>query len=92
MQCPKILLPLEEQDCTLTFCQIIRHIFKTLINMVGEDISFDYFLTNLKVDEKIYILALRCTLQKPTLFFKCNPKDKEQMYLRYIPNHCGKQI
>jgi hypothetical protein len=50
MQRPKILLPLEKQDCTLTLCQIIRHIFKTLINMVGEDISFDKFLTNLKLD------------------------------------------
>jgi hypothetical protein len=45
MQCPKILLLLEEQDCILTLRQIIRHIFKTLINMVGEDIYFDKFLT-----------------------------------------------
>ncbi len=43
--------------------------------MVGEDISFDKFLTNLKLDEKNYILALQCILLKPTLFFKCNPKD-----------------
>jgi hypothetical protein len=43
MQCPKILLVLKEQDCTLIICQIIRHIFKTLINMVGEEIYFDKF-------------------------------------------------
>jgi hypothetical protein len=68
MQHPKILLPLEKQDCTLTLCQIIRRIFKTLINMVGENISFDKFLTNLKLDEKKYFFALRCTLQNPHCF------------------------
>jgi len=43
MQCPKILFALKEQDCTLIICQIIRHIFKTLINMVGEEFYLNKF-------------------------------------------------
>lgn len=40
--------------------------------MVGENISFDKFLTNLTLDEKNYIFALRCIVQNPH-FFQMQP-------------------
>jgi len=33
---------------------------------LGEDISFEQFLLDLKIDEKTYILGLCYTIKKPT--------------------------
>jgi hypothetical protein len=37
--------------------------------------KFDEFFSNLQLNENTYLLALRCTLQKPTLFLKRKPCD-----------------
>jgi hypothetical protein len=51
-------------------------IYKKLVNMGwGMEISFHEFLLELQLDENTYLLALQCTLQKPTLFLKCKPDD-----------------
>ncbi len=39
------------------------------------DITIDEFLTKLQINEITYLLALQCTLCKPTLFFKRKPND-----------------
>jgi hypothetical protein len=72
----KVLILLKEGECIVDFCQITTTIYKHLVNMgLGENIFFDKILTNMCLNEKTYILALKCTLQKPTLFFKCQPND-----------------
>jgi hypothetical protein len=43
--------------------EINIQIYKKLINMgLGEDISFEQFLLDLKIDEKTYILGLCYTI------------------------------
>jgi hypothetical protein len=42
---------------------------------LGNENSFNEFLSNLQMDKNIYLLALWSTLQKPTLFLKCKPCD-----------------
>ncbi len=76
MKSTKVLLPLEEGECIVDLCQTTTTIFKQLVNMgLSEDNSFDKFLTNMCLNQETYILTLRCTLQKPTLFLKCCPND-----------------
>jgi len=42
---------------------------------LGNKNSFDEFFSNFQLNENTYLLALQCTLQKPTLFLKCKPCD-----------------
>jgi len=52
----KILLLLDEQDCMPNQGEINIQIYKKLINMgLGEDISFEQFLLDLKINEETYI-------------------------------------
>jgi hypothetical protein len=61
MRCTKILLALEEENCTLTFHQPSTCIFKTLINIGRiKETYFDKFLTNLQLDKQTYVIAFRC--------------------------------
>jgi len=39
------------------------------------DITIDEFLIELQINEITYMLALQCTLCKPTLFFKHKQND-----------------
>ena len=41
----------------------------------GDNISFDQLLTNLKVTENNYILAIRSSLVSPTIFLKRQPNE-----------------
>jgi hypothetical protein len=51
-------------------------IFNKLVSMgTCLDITIDEFLANLQIDEITYMIALQCTLCKPTLFFKHKPND-----------------
>jgi hypothetical protein len=43
--------------------------------ILGLEISFDQFLSDLHFNENTYLFALQCTIQKPTLLLKCNPND-----------------
>jgi hypothetical protein len=42
---------------------------------LGEDISFQQFLLDLKIDEKTCILRLHYIIKEPTLFLKQKPND-----------------
>ena len=41
----------------------------------GEDISFDGLLLKLKVTEENYLLAIRSSINTPTVFLKRNPNE-----------------
>ena len=41
----------------------------------GEDIAFDQLLVNLKVTEQNYLLAIRSSLQAPTIFLERKPNE-----------------
>ena len=41
----------------------------------GEDIAFDQLLVNLKVTEQKYLLAIRSSLQAPTIFLERKPNE-----------------
>ena len=41
----------------------------------GQDISFDQLLTNLNISEQNYYLAIRSSLNSPTIFLKRNPDE-----------------
>jgi hypothetical protein len=51
--------------------EINIHIYKKIVDMgLNEDITFQQFLLNLKIDEKTYILRLCYTIIRPILFLK----------------------
>jgi hypothetical protein len=71
MKHKKILLLLDEQDHMLNHGEINIQFYKKLIDMgLWEDISFEQFLLDLKIDEETYFLGLHYMIQKPTLFLK----------------------
>ena len=41
----------------------------------GQDITFDQLLLNLNVSEETYLLAIRSSLNSPTIFFKQQPNE-----------------
>lgn len=43
----------------------------------GEDITFDQLLLNLNVSEETYLLAIRSSLNSPTIFFKQQPNESK---------------
>ncbi len=44
---------------------------------LGVKISFDQFFSDLYLNEQTYLLALQCIIQKPTLFLKHKPNDRQ---------------
>lgn len=81
MQKTMILRPLDDYD---TLCpekqKYIKESaerIKTELDMMkfGEDISFQEFLDKLRLTEENYILALRHTLKRDTLFLKRTPSE-----------------
>ncbi len=66
----KVLSPLEEGECIVDFCQITTTIYKHLVNMgLGEDISFDKFLTNMCLNEETYIFSINMHITKTHIVF-----------------------
>ena len=51
--------------------------FKIKLNDLkeGENISFDEMLTNLGVPEQCYVLAVRSSINHPTVFLKRSPNE-----------------
>jgi hypothetical protein len=75
MKKTKILLPLQECDRG-SYQKVVVGIFEQLIKMdLGKDISYSDFLNRLDLDENTYIMALRSSLKKPTVFLKRNVID-----------------
>jgi hypothetical protein len=63
MRCTKVLPPLNENESTQNLSQITIQIFEKFVGMgLCNENSFDNFLSNLQMNEDIYLLALRCTL------------------------------
>ena len=80
MRLTKILYPLDEDD--MDDNELDQHkdtwkfIKKHLNDMKdGEDIAFDQLLVNLIVTEQKYLLAIRSSLQAPTIFLERKPNE-----------------
>ncbi len=70
--------------------EINIHIYKKIVDMgLNEDITFQQFLLNLKIDEKTYILRLCYTIIRPILFLKWKPKDIHTNVFGNMENLCG---
>jgi hypothetical protein len=69
MKCTKILLLLNEKNCILYLHNVGILIYNKLVNMgLSTKVSFHEFFVKLQIDQNTYLLALQCTLHKPTLF------------------------
>ena len=80
MRTTKILYPLDDSFSGMivrkTKNTTFKNIKKTLNDLKeGEDITFDQLLINLGVCKKDYILAIRSSLNCPTIFLKRKPNE-----------------
>jgi hypothetical protein len=63
MRHTKVLLPLNENESAQNLSKITIQIFEKFVGMgFCNENSFDDFLSNLQMNENIYLLALECTL------------------------------
>ena len=79
MRSTKILYPLEENTCPI-LVKSSKELWKKIKNTLndlkeGKDISFDDFLKELDVSKRQYILAIRSSLNCPTIFLKRSPNE-----------------
>jgi hypothetical protein len=89
----KNVIVIDENKRTQNLFQITIQIFEKNVDMgLGNENSFNKFLLNLQMNKDIYLLALWCTLQKPTLFIKHKPCDIRTNSLNIHVDLCGKQI
>ncbi len=59
MRCTKVLMLLNENECTQNLSQITIQIFEKFVDMeLCNENSFNDFLSNLQMNEDIYLLAL----------------------------------
>lgn len=52
-----------------------KNIKEKLNDMKGKDITFDQLLLNLNASEETYLLAIRSSLNSPTIFLKRQPNE-----------------
>ena len=79
MRCIQILYPLDD-DMFPAVVKSSKELWKTMKNKLndlkeGKDITFDQLLTELDVSERQYILAIRSSLNTPTIFLKRSPNE-----------------
>ena len=79
MRSTKILYPLEE-NTSPTLVKSSKELWKKIKNTLndlkeGKDISFDKLLKEFEVLERQYILAIRSSLNCPTIFLKRSPNE-----------------
>ena len=79
MRSTKILYPLEE-NTSPTLVKSSKELWKKIKNTFndlkeGKDISFDELLKEFEVSERQYILAIRSSLNCPTIFLKRSPNE-----------------
>ena len=77
MRSTKILDPLEENTSPI-LVKSSKELWKKIKNALndlkeGKDISFDKLLKEFEVSERQYILAIRSSLNCPTIFLKRTP-------------------
>ena len=79
MRTTQILYPVDDSfsgTIVRKLKETFKNIKKTLNDLrEGEDITFDKLLINLRVCEKDYILAIRSSLNCPTIFLKRKPNE-----------------
>ncbi|MES9882338.1 MAG: AAA family ATPase [Sedimenticola sp.] len=72
----QILTPLDETDDKELHCQHYKTVKSTLEEMVmGADITHQQFLDNIKLSEEEYIMAIRSSINSPTIFLKRLSKE-----------------
>ena len=74
MRCTQILYFLDD-DVSPTAAKSSKELWKSMKNKLndfkeGKDITFDHLLQELDVSERQYILAIRSSLNSPTIFLK----------------------
>ena len=79
MRSTKILHPLEENTSPI-FVKNSKELWKKIKNTLndlkeGKDISFDKLLKEFDVSEHQYLLAIRSSLNSPTIFLKRSPNE-----------------
>ena len=79
MRSTKILYPLEENTSPI-LVKSSKELWKKIKNTLndlkeGKDISFDELLKEFDVSERQYILAIRSSLNCPTIFLKRSPNE-----------------
>ena len=79
MRCTQILYPLED-DTPATDIKTSKELWKNIKNKLndlkeGKNISFDELLKELDVCERQYVLAIRTSLNCPTIFLKRSPNQ-----------------
>ena len=79
MRCTQILYPLDN-DTSPDVAKSTKELWKSLKNKLndfkeGKDITFDELLQELDVSERQYILAIRSSLNSPTIYLKRSPNE-----------------
>ena len=79
MRCTQILYPLDN-DISPAVVKSSKELWKSIKNKLndfkeGKDITFDELLQELDVSERQYILAIRSSLNSPTIFLKRSPNE-----------------
>ncbi|XP_028417946.1 uncharacterized protein LOC114542642 [Dendronephthya gigantea] len=79
MRCTQILYPLDE-DTSSTAAKASKELWKNIKSKLndfkeGKDITCDELLQDLDVSERQYILAIRSSLNTPTIFLKRSPNE-----------------
>ena len=79
MRCTQILYPLDN-DTSPAVAKSSKELWKSMKNKLndfkeGKDITFDELLHELDVSERQYILAVRSSLNSPTIFLKRSPNE-----------------
>ena len=79
MRSTQILYPLDD-DTSETVIRSRKELWKDIKNKLndlkeGEDITFDQLLEELDVSEHQYVLAIRSSINCPTIFLKRNPNE-----------------
>ena len=79
MRCTQILYPLDN-DTSPVVAKSGKELWKSMKNKLndfkkGKDITFNELLQELDVSERQYILAVRSSLNSPTIFLKRSPNE-----------------
>ena len=80
MEATAILYPIDVDEKAHNQLKQLKETWKNIKKKLndmkeGEDITFDQLLLNLKVSEETYLLAIRSSLNSPTIFLKQQPNE-----------------
>lgn len=80
MKATAILYPIDEDEKAPNKLKQLKETWKNIKKKLndmkeGEEITFDQLLLNLNVSEETYLLAIRSSLNSPTIFLKRQPNE-----------------